>query len=171
MNKAVFWDRDGVMNKMLYDETGYRHSPRRLEDFQFTEGIEEVMAELQRRGYLLVVVTNQPEVKRGLLPIDELERMNGYLRETLPLTDVYVCMHDNDDGCECRKPEPGMLLRAAEKWAIDLQSSFMVGDMQTDVEAARRAGCQALLLHTDYNADASPDIRLRSVEEILRHCF
>jgi D-glycero-D-manno-heptose 1,7-bisphosphate phosphatase len=171
MNKAVFLDRDGVVNEVLFDATGYRHSPRVLEDFRFTEGIGEVLSELARRGYLMILVTNQPEVSRGLLPAEELERIHGYIRETLPLTDVFVCLHDNEDKCLCRKPLPGMILAAAEKWSIDLSNSFMVGDTKGDIEAGRSAGCRTLLIDTTYNKDVEPDARLLTVEEILHHCY
>lgn len=114
-------------------------------------GVPGACARLREAGFALIVATNQPEVARGRLSRDAVEAIHDLLRRQLPLQAIRVCYHDDADGCECRKPKPGMLLAAAHDFGIDLAQSFMVGDRWRDVEAGRRAGCRTIFI--DYGYD------------------
>lgn len=164
--RAIFFDRDGVLNDVIVDGEGIR-SPRALGEFRIKEGAREVVQRVKERGYLAIVVTNQPEVKRNLLDKDELDCMHAALKKELGVDDVLVCLHDNDDGCACRKPKPGMLLDAARKWNIDLSQSFIVGDTWRDVGAGEAAGVKTILIDADYNQASGADYRVGALGEIL----
>lgn len=125
---------------------GQPRTPMRAGDFEVFSHAAGACRELRDAGFLLVVVTNQPDVARGLLPAGELAVMQAALRAQVPLDDVRVCPHDDDDGCTCRKPQPGMLLGAAAELGIDVAASYMVGDRWKDIEAGRRAGCRTVLV-------------------------
>jgi D-glycero-D-manno-heptose 1,7-bisphosphate phosphatase len=103
----------------------------------------------------LIVATNQPDVARGDQSRENVERMNAVLRERLPLDDIVVCYHDDTNDCSCRKPQPGLLVDAAQRWSIDLTRSFMVGDRWRDVEAGNRAGCLTVLVRGSLEQIAS----------------
>ncbi len=145
MNRAVFLDRDGVINEMRVTE-GKPVSPGNVEDFRLLPGTKEALTVLKAKGYYLFVVTNQPEIARGTLRREDLEAMHRILSESLPIDKIYVCVHNNGDECDCRKPKPGMLFQAAEEWNIDLPASYMVGDRWKDIEAGARAGCTTILV-------------------------
>jgi D-glycero-D-manno-heptose 1,7-bisphosphate phosphatase len=136
---AVFLDRDGVLN-----ETGTRDGvpipPPTAEQLQLLPGAGEACEFLAAAGLVLVVVTNQPDISRGSLEKAELERIHRRLSELVSLDAIYVCPHDDADGCPCRKPRPGLILQAAAELQLDLNHSVLVGDRWRDIEAAERAG-------------------------------
>jgi D-glycero-D-manno-heptose 1,7-bisphosphate phosphatase len=105
--------------------------------------VREALIRLGQADWQRIVVTNQPDIAYGTLPLGEYEKIMSALRE-LPVDDVFVCPHGRDDGCACKKPKPGLLLDAAAKWDINLTASIMIGDSQSDVEAGQAAGCQTL---------------------------
>ena len=154
--RAVFLDRDGVLV-----ETAVRGSrafaPVSLEEFRITENAGPLVERLRQRGLLPIVFTNQPDVGRGIIVPAVLEAMHARLRAAVPVEDIFVCVHDSTAGCECRKPRPGMLRAAAEKWAIDLPRSFVVGDRWQDVDAGRAAGCTTILIERPYSGPAAAD--------------
>ncbi len=154
MRRAAFLDRDGVLNRALVRD-GRPHSPAGLHEVEIPPGVPEACERLRRDGFLLVVVTNQPEVARGRLTRQSVEEINDFLRSRLRLDDVRVCYHDEPDGCDCRKPKPGLLLSAARDLNIDLTRSFLVGDRWKDIEAGRRAGCRTVLIDHGY-AESRP---------------
>jgi len=165
--RAVFFDRDGVLNEVLL-EAGKARSPAGPEELTICSGVPDALRALKEAGFLLVVVTNQPDVARGMLRRDAVEAINARLLAALPLDAIYVCYHDDRDACQCRKPRPGLLLRAAAEYAIDLPRSFMVGDRWRDVEAGRRAGCVTIRLERQYTQgepESSPDYRAQSLPE------
>ena len=149
MHRAAFLDRDGVLNRALIRD-GRPYSPSGLQKVEIPSGVPEACQRLRRDGFLLVVVTNQPEVARGRLTRRSVEEINDFLRSRIPLDDVRVCYHDDLDGCDCRKPKPGMLLAAARDLNISLNRSFLVGDRWRDIEAGRRAGCRTVLIDYGY---------------------
>ncbi len=123
----------------------------------------EAAAQVQRlrdAGLTCIVFTNQPEVARGLLPTDTLERMHRELRATVPVDDVYVCPHVDGDACDCRKPRPGMLTSAAERWDVRLEQSFVIGDRWRDIDAGRAVGCYTILIDRPYSACETADVRV-----------
>lgn len=167
---AVFLDRDGVLNALVA-RSGRAVSPRRLEDFHLLPGAADQVRALKRRGLLVFVVSNQPDVARGHLDPADLAEMTRLLRGAVDVDEVAVCPHDDRDRCSCRKPLSGMLLSLAEKWGVDLRRSFSVGDSWKDVEAGRRAGCRTILIEGPGTASAErdcvPDRRVASLEEAV----
>jgi D-glycero-D-manno-heptose 1,7-bisphosphate phosphatase len=136
--------------------------------------VREGLVVLKKENFLLIVVTNQPDVVRGRVTRESVEEINYHLMSELPLDDFRVCYHDNADNCACRKPEPGNILEAAEEHDIDLKRSFMVGDRWSDVEAGRRAGLRTVFIDSSYieKAPEAPDFIARdftqAVEFILQ---
>lgn len=165
--KAVFLDRDGVLNRALVYPDGKPHPPSNLEEFEILPGVHEACRLLNQAGFLLVVVTNQPDVARGTQHRGVVEAMNSKLLEHLPLHDIRVCYHDDHDSCNCRKPEPGLLLDASLSWDIALESSFMVGDRWKDIAAGKRAGCNTILVTGEHleKEKETPDFRASSLLE------
>jgi len=157
---AVFLDRDGVINRNFLRD-GVSCPPLTPEEFEFLPGVAEAARRLKEAGYVLVVVSNQPDVARGSTTRERVERLNDLVRAALPVEDVLCCFHDRGDGCDCRKPLPGMLLEAARRWRLDLGRSFMVGDRLTDVLAGQAAGCRTVLVAAAFAGagDSKPDHR------------
>jgi D-glycero-D-manno-heptose 1,7-bisphosphate phosphatase len=147
--RAVFLDRDGVLNDVTVRD-GVPVPPPSVERMRLLPGVVDACRRLRDLGYLLVVVTNQPDIARGTQSREEVDRMHEFMRERLPLDDIVVCPHDDADGCDCRKPRPGMLLDAARRHGLDLSRSFCVGDRWRDIEAARGAGVQAIYVDRHY---------------------
>lgn len=143
--RAVFLDRDGVLNEACLRE-GVPVPPPSLAQFRLLPGVAQACTSLAAAGFVLVVVTNQPDVSRGVLDPSELERIHLRLSELLPLDAIYVCTHDDADGCPCRKPRPGMILQAAADLELDLNRSVCVGDRWRDIDAAQRAGVYSVHL-------------------------
>ena len=165
MRRAVFLDRDGVLNRAVVRD-GKPYPPDALDELEILPGVDESCAKLKKAGFLLVAVSNQPDVARGLQREAVVQGINSALRTRLSLDDVRVCFHDDGDACGCRKPEPGLLLDAAARWHIDLSKSFLVGDRFKDVEAGRRAGCTTVLIGNGYGESATePHLRVSSLEE------
>ena len=148
--RAVFLDRDGVLIRAPVVD-GLPRSIRSVEELELEHGALEACKALRAAGYLLIVVTNQPDVARGLLRRETVDAMHVRLAELLPLDDIRVCPHDDADGCSCRKPKPGMLVEAALEHGIELAESFMVGDRWNDVGAGRAAGCTCIFLDRNYS--------------------
>ena len=143
--KAVFLDRDGVINKTIFRMSKER-APYSLEEFAFIDGVLEAVSELKKAGFLIIVVTNQPDVARGWVKMEQVVLVNNFVKEHLPVDEIKVCFHTEKDNCPCRKPMPGMLLEAGEKWKISFSESFMVGDRESDVVAGQKAGCKSILV-------------------------
>jgi D-glycero-D-manno-heptose 1,7-bisphosphate phosphatase len=160
---AVFLDRDGVINRAIVRD-GKPFSPRMFEEFELADGVDVALQAFRNLGLMRFIVTNQPDVVRGLMTVGELEKMHTYIRNTLPVDGIFVCPHDDADGCRCRKPKPGLLLEAAQKWGVHLPSSFMIGDSWKDMEAGARAGCMTILLDMPYNLEASCHHRVADLE-------
>jgi D-glycero-D-manno-heptose 1,7-bisphosphate phosphatase len=147
---AVFLDRDGVLNHSPVVD-GKPVSPRGLDDVELLPGVPEACERLRAGCYLLIVVTNQPEITRGTLTREAVDAVNGYLAERLPLDEIVICPHDDGDRCACRKPKPGMLLDAARRHGIDLQASYLVGDRWRDIEAGQAAGVRTVFIDRGYD--------------------
>jgi D-glycero-D-manno-heptose 1,7-bisphosphate phosphatase len=148
--RAVFLDRDGVLNRSIVRD-GRPYAPTRLEEFELLPGVLDATRALRRAGFLLIVVTNQPDVGAGLQQQQAVERMNAELLKWLPLNDIKVCYHVDADGCACRKPKPGMIIEAAGQWGIDLPASVMVGDRWRDIEAGQAAHCRTVFVDGGYS--------------------
>jgi D-glycero-D-manno-heptose 1,7-bisphosphate phosphatase len=149
-SKAIFLDRDGVLNHPVIRD-GRCYPPARVEDVEVYPGVREKLQRLKDRGFVLIVVTNQPDVARGTTLRETVEDINGLIAREIPAIDRFiVCFHDNNDGCDCRKPRPGMLLAGATEFDIDLARSYMVGDRRSDVEAGMAAGSQTIFIDRAY---------------------
>lgn len=158
--KAIFLDRDGTINKYV----GFLRS---IDDFELIDGVVEAIRKINEAGYLTIVVTNQPVIARGEVSFEELEEIHNKMETILGeggayLDAIYYCPHHPHRGyegevselkidCKCRKPKPGMLLKAVEDYNIDLKNSWMVGDGENDIKAGKAVGCKTVLLNTEYN--------------------
>ncbi len=160
MKRAVLMDRDGVLN----EEVGYLRDPA---DLRLLSGAGEAVRLLNEAGIPVILVTNQSAIARGYLTVAGLDEIHRELGRQLAacgahLDGIYYCPHHPDDGCSCRKPEPGLLKQAAAEHDLDLSRSFVVGDKGSDLEAGRRVGCRTVLVLTGYGQDESAGQR-RSV--------
>lgn len=164
MKKAVFLDRDGVINQTIF-RRGKPRAPYTLEEFSFLPGVPEAIDFLKDEGFLIIVVTNQPDVARGWVSKDAVDLVNNFVKEHLGVLEVRACFHTEHDGCECRKPAPGMLVEAAASHQIDLSQSFMVGDRMSDIEAGKRAGCKTVLIGEGETGEVqvTPDFQAASL--------
>lgn len=149
MNRAVFLDRDGVINQAIVKD-GRPYPPKNLAELEILPGVQTSLQRLREAGFILIVVTNQPDVARGTLSRQAVEEMHDALKNQLAIDEFRTCYHDDRDQCECRKPQPGALIAAAENHGIDLGKSYMVGDRWRDVEAGRQAGCKTIFIDHGY---------------------
>lgn len=163
---AVFLDRDGVINEVVI-RNGTPLSPRTISEFEWADGVKEALKGLKHEGFLLIVVSNQPDIARGKMSRETLDAMTEMVYSATPVNAVWICPHDDGDGCNCRKPKPGMLLDAAQRWGIDCSRSFMVGDSWKDMEAGYAAGCTAIILDRAHNKGVTCDHRLPSLKEAV----
>ena len=168
LRRAVFLDRDGILNAAVVRD-GRPYPPASLAEMTLLPGVEEACARLKKSGFLLIVVTNQPDIARGKAAIGEIEAINAALQARLGLDEVCVCPHDDADNCACRKPKPGLLLDAAKRWKIDLAKSFMIGDRWRDIEAGQAAGCRTVFVDYGYaeRRPAAPDIVAPSLAAVV----
>lgn len=166
--RAVFLDRDGVLNRTTVRD-GVPHPPSCAREVEVLPRVPEALAMLAERGLPLIVVTNQPDVARGTQSKDAVEKIDQLLCERLPLTAIYSCYHDDADNCACRKPKPGLLIEAAGAYNIDLKNSFLIGDRWSDVAAGQAAGCETFLIDLPYSQGhrCRPDHRVRDLPEAV----
>ena len=164
--RAVFLDRDGVINHSVVRD-GRPYPPESVEEMRIIAGVGESLAALRAAGFLAIVVTNQPDVATGKQSATIVEAMHARLRRELPLDDIKVCYHGDADGCDCRKPKPGLLLQAAREFGIDLPRSYIVGDRWRDVAAGQAAGCTSFFIDYGYRERAPdpPYIGVKSLAE------
>ena len=148
---AVFLDRDGVINRAL-ERDSKPYPPRSLSEFEILPEVPAACAKLKQAGFLLIVVTNQPDVGRGTLKKEIVEAIHAGMCRQLPIDRVEVCYHPGQGAsdCDCRKPKPGMLLRAAKELGIDLAQSWMVGDRWRDIDCGHAAGCRTIFIDRGY---------------------
>jgi D-glycero-D-manno-heptose 1,7-bisphosphate phosphatase len=150
--KTIFLDRDGVINK----EVNYLY---KIEDFEFIEGIFKACLHYQNLGYKIIIITNQSGISRGYYDESDFEKitkwmLNQFEKNNINILDVFHCPHGPDSICECRKPKPGMLLKAKTKHNIDMKKSWMIGDKENDIKAANNAGVtNTILVKSGHNVD------------------
>ena len=166
--KAVFLDRDGVINRAL-ERDGKPYPSASLAEFEIFPEVPEACRLLKAAGFLLIVATNQPDVGRGTLDRKVVEEIHAEMRRKLPIDRVEVCYHPGKSlsNCNCRKPKPGMLLRAARELNIDLAQSWMVGDRWRDVDCGHAAGCRTIFIDRGYAEELKqpPDFRVKNLLE------
>jgi D-glycero-D-manno-heptose 1,7-bisphosphate phosphatase len=166
LKRAVFLDRDGVINKAFL-RSGVPVPPSCLAELEILPGVFESLSSLRNANYLIIVVTNQPDVARLKANKENIEKMNSFLYSELPIDEIKTCYHDDIDMCACRKPKPGLILEAASTYDIDLSKSFMIGDRWRDIIAGKKAGCITFLIDYNYKEDIffEPDYRIKSIYE------
>jgi D-glycero-D-manno-heptose 1,7-bisphosphate phosphatase len=166
--KAAFLDRDGVLNKPVV-RNGKPYPPQSVEDFEIYPEAFGAVRNLHDMGLLVCVVTNQPDVARGTQTRAEIDAMHQHLRETLSIEHFYVCWDDDADQCDCRKPKPGLLTRAARDLGISLADSYMIGDRWRDVDCGYAAGCRTIFIDRGYSESLrkEPNFRARDLGEAV----
>ncbi|MEO8695223.1 MAG: HAD-IIIA family hydrolase [Acidimicrobiales bacterium] len=142
---GVFLDRDGVLNTPLASPHGHR-PPWTVDELVIEDGAHAALQSLHEAGYVLIVVTNQPDIASGKMTASDADRINARVADLLPVDEIIVCPHSTDAQCECKKPAAGMLLDAALRWSIDLAASWMVGDRWVDIAAGAAAGVRTMLI-------------------------
>jgi D-glycero-D-manno-heptose 1,7-bisphosphate phosphatase len=165
--RAVFLDRDGVLNQAIL-RNGKPYPPQYASEVEILPGVYDSLVRLKEQGFLLLVTTNQPDVRTGKQSREVVKAIHSKLRSELPLDDVFVCYHIDEDHCGCRKPAPGMIQQAKERYHLHLPSCFMVGDRWRDVDAGHRAGCQSILVDYGYEErgpEREPAVRVASLSE------
>lgn len=155
MKRAVFLDRDGVINAAVVRE-GKPYPPASLAEVHILEDVPQALRLLKAVGLQLAVITNQPDVARGTQQREVVEAINSWLGSQLPLDRFEVCYHDEVDACDCRKPKPGLIMRAAQALGVEVATSFMVGDRWRDIDAGKAAGCRSVWIDRGY-AEKQPD--------------
>ena len=169
-NKCIFLDRDGVLN-----EVGFRNTvpvpPKSIEDLKIKIGVKSSIKKLKLSGYLLIVVTNQPDYARGTQTKKNIEMINEKINNILVLDDIFVCWHGYDDECNCRKPKIGLFKEAEKKYSINMKKSFMIGDRSKDIEAGKTANCKTILIKTNYenNLKILPDYSARNFSDATKY--
>jgi D-glycero-D-manno-heptose 1,7-bisphosphate phosphatase len=171
MKKAIFLDRDGVLNEVLSDRVKFVNRP---EELYLLEGAAEAVAELSRAGYEVFVVTNQGGVGLGFLKEKRLHEIHDRMVEMIKdhgghIKEVAYCPHKPKAGCECRKPNAGMLIDLAKRHDIDLSSSVMVGDHERDIEAGKKAGCKTVFIGTEETSADEKTNSLKAAVPLIRH--
>ena len=146
---AVFLDRDGIINRAMVRD-GKPYPPSRLGEFEILPGSVTSLSRLADFGYVLIGVTNQPDVARGTQSSELVESFNSLIQSRLPIREIFVCYHDTIDNCDCRKPKPGLIIQAAEKYGVDLSNSWMVGDRWKDIAAGQAAGLKTIFVDYHY---------------------
>ncbi len=165
LQPAVFLDRDGVINRaIIYEQLPY--PPRRLEELTILDGVKEAVSLLHNHGFITAVVTNQPDIARGVSTLDSVLDLHKEISSKTGLQNFYLCAHDERDGCECRKPNTGLIKRAVLDLDLDVSKSFMVGDRWKDIEAGQRVGFQCFYIDNNY-LEQRPSLPFRRVTSLL----
>ena len=168
--KAIFLDRDGVINK----EVGYLH---KSQDFEFIKGVFTACNYFQTLGYQLIIITNQSGIARGYYQPEDFHKLTEWMlaqfnSQGINILDVFFCPHGPESNCKCRKPQPGMLLEARDKFDIDMASSWMIGDKEADISAANAAGINRTILvksgHRIDEANSKAKFILKSIQDSIQ---
>jgi D-glycero-D-manno-heptose 1,7-bisphosphate phosphatase len=173
MTRALFLDRDGIVDELVfYESSGEWEAPRRIEDLRMIDGVRAPLQRFADAGWLLFLVTNQPSAAKGKTSIEALREVNDAVIAQLPIARSYVCFHHPSEGCDCRKPKPFFLHEAARELGVDLAQSWMVGDQDSDLTCGRAAGCKVALIEHHGSAHKrgaiEPDLRVRDLRELVR---
>jgi len=164
-SQAVFLDRDGVLNKAIVI-SGKPYAPRKHEDFKIYNDVPVLIEKLKKRGYSIVIITNQPDIGNGITNKKELFKMHEELNQTMMIDKIYTCMHKQDANCSCRKPKSGMLMKAKNDLNIDMESSWMIGDRWSDVLAAKNAGVKSIFIDRGYKETQLKLIKCQIVKNL-----
>ncbi|XRO77813.1 D-glycero-alpha-D-manno-heptose-1,7-bisphosphate 7-phosphatase [Methanocaldococcus sp. 10A] len=161
MNKAIFLDRDGVINKRLIGDY-----VKRIDEFELLPKVREALIEFKKMDYLLIVVTNQQGIAKGIMTEEDLKVIHDYMLKLLPeIDDIFYCPH-LEGTCNCRKPRNSMLLKAKEKWNIDFKKSWMIGDSESDIICGKSVGCKTIRILYD-NDKTEADFTAKSLYDCV----
>lgn len=166
--KAVFLDRDGVINEVVFHNSEKPSSPWAFEEFKLISGVKKTLEKLSQMRYYLFIVSNQPDIARGYIEKGTTEKINKIIYKSFPIKEILICPHDDYHHCDCRKPKPGMLFSLSKKWEIDLKKSFLIGDNWKDIAAGQSAGCRTIILDRSYNQSVEADYRVKNLEAAVR---
>ena len=164
LKSGVFLDRDGVLSR-AFVRNGKSYAPRRLKDFRLLPYAAASVRRLKRAGFVVIVITNQPDIANALVRSETVDAMHKKLLLKTKVDGIFVCPHNQHEGCYCRKPKPGMIFKAARKYQIDLRASYVVGDRASDIEAGRRAGCRGIFVDRKY-AERAPETQVATVSSL-----
>lgn len=167
INRAIFLDRDGTLN-LSYLKDFKTVPPKSLDEVMILDGVTEGLEILKKLKFILVVITNQPDYIRGSASLKNIVEINSQICAMLKIKYAYVCLHDNEDKCPCRKPGNGFLLQASKDLGINLSESYLIGDRLSDVQAGIDSGCTSFLIENDANAVAKSYIGVPSMIEAVK---
>ena len=167
--KAVFLDRDGTLIEAVHRPDFHKTitAPFAYSELVFMPRAWETLQFLRTKGFMRIMITNQPDVANGYMSESEWHRIHCEVIDTLRPDDFYMCRHVSDDNCPFKKPSHFMLMAAADKWGIDLSRSYMVGDTSADMDAGKAAGCKTVLIKTFYNTDTHGDFEIASLANLI----
>jgi D-glycero-D-manno-heptose 1,7-bisphosphate phosphatase len=166
---AIFLDRDGVLNYPIVRD-GLPYPPVDVASLRIYEGARDALDRAKAAGFALIVVTNQPDIARGTQRREIVDQINVALSEKLPIDEVLVCEHDSSTGCECRKPNPGLIFEGARRHAVDLSKSYLIGDRWRDIDAGAAAGVTTIMIDRGYAEREpvnAPDAHVSSLEQAI----
>lgn len=168
MYRAVFLDRDGVVNKAIV-RNGLPFSPKSKQEVEIIEDVKDCITRLEKLSFQIVVVTNQPDIARKKITINQVNDIHDFIKELTGIRNFFICPHDDSDNCECRKPKSGLLIQAAKLLKIDLGRSYMIGDRWKDIEAGQNAGCTCIFINRNYseNPPKYPFVEVKSLSEAI----
>lgn len=164
-NRAIFLDRDGVINKLVNRESGF-FSPRKFDDFNFYDDIKECIDFLSNNNFLILIISNQPDISRGKMEIQELNQMDEKMKKFLHIDDIYYSFDSDVVEGGTKKPSPKMLLEAKEKWNINFAKSYFIGDSLVDQECAKNANIPFILIARKHNQDLVHQNRVENLNQI-----
>ena len=165
MKRAVFLDRDGVINRVKL-VNGLPMPPSVVEEIEILDGVAEALSIFKENDFLTVVITNQPDVARGKTTQSKVDEINSIIGKAVQLKYFYICPHDDSDNCKCRKPAPGLIQLAASELGIDVAKSYFVGDRWRDIAASQSAGCQAFFIDCSY-PEKQPEMPFTRVSSLI----
>jgi D-glycero-D-manno-heptose 1,7-bisphosphate phosphatase len=168
MLKTLFLDRDGIINEIVTRD-GIVSSPRSLSEFIVRPDFIEFYRRIQSSPLTVFVVSNQPDVSRGLIDAQDLKLISDQLHERFKFTEILHCVHDDSDGCDCRKPKPGMISGVLQRYALRADEAIIIGDSYKDILAGKAAGIETVYLQQGYNASAAcePDYTVNKLTEVF----
>ena len=171
-NKAIFFDRDGVLNETLL-KNGKPYAPRNIKDFKIVSDADSILNYLASLNYLIFVVTNQPDVGNGYTDKQIVEEMHKMISDQLPVQEIFTCYHSRNDNCPCRKPKTGMLEKAYKKFNLEIKDCFIVGDRFSDIEAGKKFKFQTVMIGSGYGEKPiiKPDFNINKLEELRNIIF
>jgi len=168
-NKAVFLDRDGVINKVVYHKNIDKpSSPWSIDEFKIIKGIKKPLDKLKEMGFLLFIISNQPDIARGNIKKGTIEKINKIIYEKFPITEIKTCPHDDKDNCNCRKPKIGMILDLQKKYDIELRQSYIIGDTIKDLKTGENAKITTILIDRKYNQNIKTEFREKSLDDAVK---